>query len=144
MSCTHTQREKNIIYVITLVSREKRQIVVYDIAFDKSRERIQKLVDSSPKADYYYSDAYSAYSEICYYGTHTALKNKSQTFTVEGINSDLRRYIPPLRRKSKCFFRSIETAKAVFKIFVLAFNKFALAKCLFPSLKSSFSLSYFL
>ena len=40
---------ENRIYVITLVSREKRQIVGYDIAFDKSQERIQKLVDSSPK-----------------------------------------------------------------------------------------------
>ena len=130
--------------MITLVSREKRQIVGYDIAFDKSRERIQKLIDSSPKADHYYSDAYSAYSEICYEGKHTSLKNKSQTYTVEGVNSDLRHYIPPLRRKSKCFFRSIETAKAVFKIFVLAFNKFALSKFLFPSLKSSFSLSSFI
>ena len=101
MSCTHTHREKNKIYVITLVSREKRQIVGYDIAFDKSREKIQKLVDRSPKADHYYSDAYSAYSEICYYGTHTALKNKSQTYTVEGVNSDLRHYIPALHRRSK-------------------------------------------
>jgi len=30
---------------MTLVSRDKRQIVGYDIAFDKSRERIQQLVD---------------------------------------------------------------------------------------------------
>ena len=65
--------------------------------------------------------------------THTSLKNKSQTYTVEGVNSDLRHYIPPLHRKSKCFFRSIETAKAVFKIFIFAFNKFALAKFLHPS-----------
>ena len=144
MSYIHTKKEKNKIYVITLVNREKRQIVGYDIAFDESRERIQKLVDSSPKADHYYSEAYSAYSEICYHGTHTALKNKSQTYTVEGVNSDLMHYIPPLRRKSKCFFRSIETAKAVFKIFVFAFNKFALAKFLHPSLKSSFSLSSFI
>ena len=136
-------KRKNKIYVITLVNREKRQIVGYDIAFDKSRERIQKLVDSSPKADHYYSDAYYTYSEICYYGTHTALKYKSQTYTVEGVNSDLRHYIPPLRRKSKCFFRSIETARVVFKIFVFTFNKFALAKFLHPSLKSSFSLSFF-
>ena len=84
MSCTHTQREKNKIYVITLVSREKRQIVGYDIAFDKSREKIQKLVDSSPKADHYYSDAYSAYSEICYYGTHTALKTRVRLILLKG------------------------------------------------------------
>ena len=30
-----------------LVSRDKRQILGYDIAFDRSRERIQKLVDKS-------------------------------------------------------------------------------------------------
>ena len=130
--------------MITLVSRDKRQIVEYGIAFDKSRERIQKLADNSSKAKHDYSDAYSAYSEICYYGTHTALKNKSQTYMVEGVNSDLCRYIPALQRRSKCFFRSLETAKAVFKIFVNAFNQFALAKNNFPALKSSFFLSYFI
>ena len=83
--------------MITLVSREKRQIVGYDIAFDKSRERIQQLVDNSPKARHYYSDSYSAYKEIYYCGTHTSLKNKRQIYTVEGVNSDLRHYIPPLR-----------------------------------------------
>ena len=100
--------------MITLVSRDKRQIVGYDIAFDKSRERIQELVDNSPKAKHYYPDVYSTYSEVCYYGTHTSLKNKSQTYIVEGVNSDLRRYIPALQRRSKCFFRSLETMNAVF------------------------------
>ena len=115
--------------MITLVSRDDRQIVGYDIAFDKSRERIQKLVDNSPKAKYYYSDAYSAYSEVCYYGTHTALKNKSQTYTVEGVKSDLRYYIPASRRKSKCFFRSIDIMKAVLSIHSnsLYFDKINLA-----------------
>ena len=102
------------------------------------------MVDNSAKASKYYSDAYPAYAEVCYEGIHTSLKDKSQTYTVEGVNSDLRHYIPPLRRKSKCFFRSIETAKAVFKIFVLAFNKFALAKFLHPPLKSSLFLSSFI
>ena len=112
----------------------------YDIAFDRSRERIQKLVDNSVKASKYYSDSYPAYAEICYEGVHTSLKNKSQTYTVEGVNSDLRHYIPALHRRSKCFFRSIETINAVFKIFVNAFNKFALAKFLYPHLKSAFAL----
>ena len=57
MSYTASSREKNKIYVITLVSRDKRQIVGYDIAFDRSRERIQRLVDNSPKVSKYYSDA---------------------------------------------------------------------------------------
>ena len=116
----------------------------YDIAFDKSRKRIQNLVDSSPKANRYYSDSYPVYSEIFYDGLHTSLKNKSQTYTVESVNSDLRHYIPTLKRKSKCFFRCIDTAKAVFKIFVHAFNNFASYKFNFPSLKSSLFLFSFI
>ena len=127
-----------------MVNRDTRQLVGYDIAFDKSRIRIQSLVDRTVKAHQYYSDAYSAYSEVCYDGNHIALKNKSQTYTVEGVNSDLRHYIPALHRHSKCFFRSIETAKSVFKIFVNAFNQFALAKNKFPALKSSLYLSSFI
>ena len=92
----------------------------------------------------YYSDAYSAYAEVCYEGIHTSLKNKSQTYTVKSVNSDLRHYIPALHRRSECLFRSIETINAVFKIFVNAFNKFALAKFLYPHLKSAFALSYFI
>lgn len=127
-----------------MVNRDTRQLVGYDIAFDKSITRIQSLVDKTVKVRQYYSDAYSAYSEVCYDGNHTALKNKSQTYTVEGVNSDLRQYIPALRRRSKCFFRSIETAKSVFKIFVNAFNQFALAKKNFPALKSSLYISSFI
>ena len=99
--------------MITLVSREKRQIVVYDIAFDKSRKRIQQLVDNSPKASHYYSDSYSAYKEIYYCGAHTSLKNKSQTYTVEGINSDLRHYISLLHRKSKATPHSSQNKKSI-------------------------------
>ena len=56
--------------------QKKRQIVGYDIAYYKSSERIQRLLDKSPKTEHYYSDAYSVYSEICYYVTHISLKTK--------------------------------------------------------------------
>ena len=39
----------NKFYAITLVSRDTREIVGFDIAFDKNRERIQRLVDRSMK-----------------------------------------------------------------------------------------------
>lgn len=143
-NCTASSREKNRFYAITLLSRAAREIVGFDIAFDKSRKRIQRLVDRSVRARQCYSDAYSAHSEVCYEGALTSLKNKSQTYTVEGVISDLRHYIPPLRRRSKCFFRSLETANAVFKIFVSAFNLFARAKKNFPHLKSAFCLSSFI
>ena len=126
------------------MSRDKRQIVGYDIAFDKSRKRIQNLVDSSSKANKYYSVSYPAYSEILYDDLHSYLIYKSQTYTVEGVNSDLRHYIPALKRKSKCFFRSINTMKAVFKIFVYAFNNFASAKFISSNSKSRLFLSMFI
>ena len=53
--------KKNKIYVITLVSRDKRQIVEYGILFDRSVSTIQRLVDNSPKTSKYYSDAYFVY-----------------------------------------------------------------------------------
>ena len=109
MNSTVSWREKNRIYIITLVSRNKRQILGYEIAFDRSRERIQKLVDNSAKASKYYSDAYPVYAEVCYEGIHTSLKDKSQTYTVEGVNSDLRHYIPALHRRSR------ECSKYIFK-----------------------------
>lgn len=48
-------------------------MVGYNIAFDKSRKKIQNLVDSSPKSDRYYSDIYLVYSEILYDSLHILL-----------------------------------------------------------------------
>ncbi len=39
-------------------------MIGYDIAYDKSIERIQSLLDKSPKEKHYYSDAYSAYYKV--------------------------------------------------------------------------------
>ncbi len=47
-------------------------------------------------------------TELCYWGTHTAMKDKSETYSVEGENADLRHYLARLARKSRCFSRSLE------------------------------------
>ncbi|MCL1820692.1 MAG: hypothetical protein FWG36_08570, partial [Oscillospiraceae bacterium] len=59
------------------------------------------------------------------------VSNKNDTFTVEGVNADLRHYIPILARRSRCFPRSLETLKAVLDVFVDAYNKFGIAKMKF-------------
>lgn len=116
-------------YVMTMVSRLPRQIVGFDVAFDKSPERIQKIVDSGPEADYYCTDGYLGYVDISYPGKHIRnVHDKSNTFTVEGINADLRHYIPILRRRSRCFSRKLETLRAVLELFVKAYNDFGIAK----------------
>ena len=54
--------------------------------------------------------------------------SKSDTFTVESVNADLRHYIPILRRRSRCFPRKLETLKAVLTVFADAYNAFGVAK----------------
>ncbi len=125
-------------YVMTMVSRLPRQIVGYDAAFDKSPERIQKIVDHSPEAECYCTDGYFGYIDIVYPGRHIRnARDKSDTFTVEGINADLRHYIPILRRRSRCFPRKPETLRAVLELFVQAYNDFGVAKMNFRLNRSS-------
>jgi len=94
----------------------------------KDVETIQEIADTAPKAATYHSDGNPAYAETLYYGNHFAHYDKSETYTVEGVNSDLRHYIPGFARRSKCFYRKIETVIAVMAVFVRAFNLFALKK----------------
>jgi len=120
------------IYVITMVSRNPRQIVSFDVAYDKSPARIQNMVDSAPAAEKYCTDGWSGYVDVVYPGKHIRnVRNKSDTFTVEGVNADLRHYIPVLRRHSRCFARKIETLYIVMDIFVEAYNQFGITKAKF-------------
>jgi len=50
------------------------------------------------------------------------IRNKSDTYIIEGINADLRHYIAALRRRIRCFFRRLETLKAVLTLFINAYN----------------------
>ena len=126
-----TETRENI-YVITMVSRNPRQIVSFDVAYDKSPARIQNMVDSAPAAEKYCTDGWSGYVDVVYPGKHIRnVRNKSDTFTVEGVNADLRHYIPVLRRRSRCFARKIETLYIVMDIFVEAYNQFGITKAKF-------------
>ena len=124
----NTETRENV-YVMTMVSRNPRQIVGFDVAYDKSPERIQRIVDYAPPAEQYCTDGYLGYIDIVYPGTHIRnIYNKKDTFTVEGINADLRHYIPLLARRSRCFPRKLETLKTVLEVFVDAYNQFGVAK----------------
>lgn len=126
------------IYVITLVSRNPRQIVGFAVSSDKSSEQIQKIVDAAPAASSYYSDGYIGYTDVVYPGTYIRnVRDKSDTYTVEGVNADLRHYIPLLARRSRCFARKLETLRIVMDVFVDAYNRFGKAKYHFRLSRSS-------
>lgn len=123
----HTETHENT-YIFTMVSREPRQLVGFDVSMEKSSKYIQAIVDNAPDADFYCTDGYVGYMDVIYPGKHIRnVRDKSDTFTVEGVNADLRHYIPLLARRSRCFPRSIETLFAVLSVFAVAYNKFHLA-----------------
>ena len=128
---SRTETRENI-YLLTMVSRYPRQIVGFDVAYDKSPGRIQDMVDNAPSALKYCTDGYFGYIDVVYPGKHVRnTRDKSDTFTVEGVNADLRHYIPILARHSRCFARKIETLQAVMGVFVDAYNRFGKAKYLY-------------
>jgi hypothetical protein len=149
------------LYIMTMVSRSPRQIVGLDVAFDKSPERIQRIVDNAPDAALYCSDRWTGYKNggaqreagaypqnsegvlscIVYPGEYIQnTVDKSDTFTVESVNADLRHYITGLARCSRCFYRSLDTLKAVLQLFVHAYNQFGRTKFEHPSSTSRFAL----
>jgi len=54
--------------------------------------------------------------------------NKRDTHNIETINADLRHYITGLARRSRCFYRSLETFLAAIEMFADAYNKSGQAK----------------
>ncbi|MDR0935703.1 MAG: hypothetical protein LBM98_03360, partial [Oscillospiraceae bacterium] len=123
-----TKTRENV-YVMTMVSREPRQLAGVVAATDKSSNRIQAMVDAAPEAEKYCIDGYSGYLDVAYPGKHIRnVRDKSDTFTVEGVNADLRHYIPILARSSRCFPRKLETLQAVLAVFAEAYNRFGVAK----------------
>lgn len=123
------KKARENVYVLNMVSREPRCIVDFSVAYDKSPQRIQDMVDSSPEAEKYCTDGYLGYIDVVYPGKHIRnIRDKKDTFTVEGVNADLRHYIPILARRSRCFARKLETLQMVVEVFVEAYNQFGIAK----------------
>jgi len=114
---------------MTMVSREPRQILSFDVQADKSSFRLQGLVDNAPEAENYCTDGDNGYLGVIFPGKHVRnIRNKSNTHIIESTNADLRHYIPGLARKNRCFYRSLETLQAVLEVFIDAYNKFGEAK----------------
>ena len=116
-------------YIMTMISRTPRQIVAYAVDNSVNAAMIQRMVESTAQAEKYYTDGGSSYLGVDFIGRHERnMKDKSDTHNIEGSNADLRHYIAGLRRRSRCFFRSMETLSAVLYIFVHAYNRFGDAK----------------
>lgn len=129
-----TETRENV-YIMTMVNRDPRQIVGHAVSTDKSSVTIQKMVDAAPEVACYCTDGYFGYLDVVFPGKHIFnIHNKNDTFTVEGVNADLRHYIPTLARRSRCFPRKLENLQAVLAVFVRAYNRFGSYKARFRSM----------
>lgn len=89
---------------------------------------MQQVVDSAPHAGSYFSDAFNTYRGLCWWGTHQVMYDKSQTYSVEGDNAELRYYLARLTRKSRCFSKCIHALRRAVELFVWCWNKRQLRK----------------
>jgi insertion element IS1 protein InsB len=122
------------VYIVTDVDRQTRCIVGWDVVWERTTEALQAMLDRAPFARQYYSDAFVTYGTLVYTpGRHTALPNKSQTYSVEADNAELRHYLARLARKSRCFSRCIHALWRSLKLFVYAWNRRQLFKRAFPN-----------
>ena len=60
-----TETRENV-YLMAMVSRNPRQIVGFDVACDKSPERVQKMVDCAPAASRDCTDGWFGYVDVIY------------------------------------------------------------------------------
>lgn len=112
------------------------------MAWERSQELVQAIVDHAPKANWYYSDAFDVYASLWYHwGRYTVSEGKTDTYSVEGNNAELRHYLARLARSSRGFSRCPDALHCAVHLFVYYFNQRQLRKRRFP--KYSFHITDF-
>lgn len=116
------------------MDRATRCFLNWRVALQVSEDVLQDALDDVPQADWYFSDLLPAYEGLLYYpGLHLSLPDKSQTYSVEGDNAELRHYLARLARKSRCFSRCIKALRAALRLFVYCWNRRQLYRKQFPT-----------
>ena len=104
------------------------------MVWERTEAVMQALLDDSPLAYFYFNDQFATYDTLVYYpALHQSLPEKSQTYSVEADNAELRHYLARLARKSRCFSRCIHALWRAVKLFVFAWNRRQLHKRRFPN-----------
>ena len=131
------------------VARESRLIVGAQVMEERTWDNMQSHADELPFANRYCSDELSVYSELLWppnpCGGHSAYVisyGKEQTYTIEGVNADLRTYLGRLKRRSRCFSRCIQALRRAVRMFVWHYNRRQRAYLTNPRLKGNLCLLF--
>lgn len=116
------------------MDRATRCILGFGVVWNRDWDAMQRVVDAAPPAHRYFSDGFPTYAQLVYPGTHAVALGKSQTFSVEGDNAELRHYLARLGRRNRCFSRCIWALSRAVALFVYAWNKRQRFKREFPKM----------
>lgn len=118
---------------MTIIDRQSRCFLSWRVVHDRTAEVAQAMVYEAP-AQRYYSDRFGLYFNFHYGISHyLAMWDKSETYSVEAGNAELRHYLARLARRSRCFSRSIEALRRHVKLFIYAWNRRQLYRRLHPN-----------
>ena len=91
---------------MTLVDRATRCILSWRVVQERTGTVVQEMVHEAVQAERYFSDGLEAYRTALYWpAVHYPMDDKSETYSVEGDNADIRHYLARLGRRSRCFSR---------------------------------------
>jgi hypothetical protein len=93
-------------------------------------EVMQPFADALPAVGRYCTDGAAVYGEAGARWAawpedawHVVSIAKEETYTIEGINADLRTYLGRLKRRSRCFSRSAAKLVEAVRLFVWHYNR---------------------
>jgi hypothetical protein len=107
------------------------------VAWERTPEVLQGVVDRAPHAPRYFPDAALVYRELSYWGEHVSMYDKSETYAVEAVNADPRHYLARLGGRSRCFSRCIRALRRAVDLFVRCYNARQLRKRRYPQYPTS-------
>lgn len=92
---------------------------------ERTQPNLQKLIDELPLAQRYCTDGFTNYGELVWplQSQHVVSVLKEKTYTIEGVNADLRTYLKRLARRCRCFSRRLEALKRALRLFVWHYNR---------------------
>ena len=108
---------------MTMVDRATRCFLGIRAVLQRTQTVGQQMVNQA-RAEQYYSDQFPLYDSLTYLrGYHLSLFDKSETYSVEGNNAELRHYLTRLARRSRCFSRCLNWLNRHLKAFAHAWNR---------------------
>lgn len=118
---------------MTVVDRASRCILGWSVVEKRTQTNMQACLDQGPRAKNYYSDDFPIYARLSYYpGYYWESSGKEETYTVEGVNAELRHYLARLHRRARCFSKNIDALRQAIKIFVFYHNHRQMKKFAYP------------